>query len=254
MSAIVDLAEGRRRLAEAIAGAARVVFFTGAGMSTESGIPDFRSPNGYWATRKPIMFDDFVTSEAARIEDWERRYTMRDQLAACEPNAGHVEIARLVASGKASHVITQNIDGLHQRAGVPAEKVIELHGNATFATCLDCGLRHELDDLRPAFEATGEPTLCRSCGGLVKAAVISFGQAMPSGPMRDAEAATLAADLFVVLGSSLVVYPAAGFPVLARRNGAALVIVNREETPIDEKADLVVHGEIGALLAGIAGH
>lgn len=252
MTVFEDLAESRRQLGEAVAAARRIVFFTGAGMSTESGIPDFRSPGGYWSTRKPIMFDDFCTSREARREDWRRRYDLADQLAATEPNAGHLEIARMVAGGRASHVITQNIDGLHQRAGTPPEKVIELHGNATYATCLSCGLHHGLDDLRPQFEATGEPPVCRSCGGLVKAAVISFGQAMPSGPMAAAHEASLAADLFVVLGSSLVVYPAAGFPLLAKRNGATLVIVNREATPLDAEADLVLEGEIGEVLRGIS--
>ncbi|MFI4950125.1 MAG: NAD-dependent deacetylase [Caulobacterales bacterium] len=154
-------------------------------------------------------------------------------------------MARLVAQGKVSAVITQNVDNLHQDSGVPADKVIELHGNASYAKCLECGERHELAELRESFLKAGEIPYCRRCGGLVKTATISFGQAMPEGPMAAAEAATLDCDAFLVLGSSLVVYPAAGFPVLARRNGAALAIVNREPTELDGFADLVLHDEIG---------
>ncbi len=146
-------------------------------------------------------------------------------------------------------MITQNVDNLHQDSGVPADKVIELHGNASYATCLECGLRHELAELKGPFLEHGEIPSCRACGGIVKTATISFGQPMPPGPMARAEAATLACDLFLVLGSSLVVYPAAGFPLMAKRNGARLAIVNREPTDQDAFADLVLHEEIGAALA-----
>jgi NAD-dependent deacetylase len=161
-------------------------------------------------------------------------------------------VARLVARGKAVAVITQNVDNLHQDSGVPADKVIELHGNATYAACLDCGERHELDELKEGFLKAGEIPYCRVCGGLVKTATISFGQAMPEEPMARAEAETLACDLFLVLGSSLVVYPAAGFPLLAKRNGAKLAIVNREPTDQDAYADLVLHDEIGPTLSAAA--
>jgi NAD-dependent deacetylase len=149
-------------------------------------------------------------------------------------------------------VITQNVDNLHQDSGVPDDKVIELHGNASYATCLECGLRHELDELKALYEATGDLPACRACGGIVKTATISFGQAMPMVPMARAEAETLACDLFLVLGSSLVVYPAAGFPLLAKRNGAALAIVNREPTELDGFADLVLHDEIGPVMSRAA--
>jgi len=225
--------------------AERVVVFTGAGISTESGIPDFRSPGGIWTKMAPIGFDDFVHSAELRREAWRRRFAMEETFAAAQPNDGHRAIAQLVASGKASHVITQNIDNLHQQSGVPAEQVIELHGNTRYARCLDCGARAELAPIRAHFEAQGDPPDCVACGGLLKTATISFGQAMPELEMARAEAATLACDLFLVLGSSLVVYPAAGFPRLARRNGAKLVIVNREPTEQDDIADLVVHGGIG---------
>src|SRR5262249_11760153 len=159
--------------------------------------------------------------------------------------AGHYAVARLIASGKASSVITQNVDNLHLESGVVAEKVIELHGNASYATCLDCGLRHELIVLKQSFLGRGEIPRCRTCNGLVKTATISFGQAMPQTQMARAEKETLACDLFVVLGSSLVVYPAAGFPLLAKQNGAGLVIINREPTEQDFYADLVIHASIG---------
>lgn len=231
-----------------IADARRMVVFTGAGISTESGIPDFRSPGGVWSKMKPIYFQDFVASEEKRREAWERAFTGRAGWVGREPNAGHHGVARLVASGKASSVITQNVDNLHQASGVPAGQVIELHGNASYATCLECGARHELDALKELYQATGDLPACRACGGIVKTATISFGQAMPVGPMQRAEAETLACDLFLVLGSSLVVYPAAGFPVLAKRNGARLAIVNREPTELDGYADLVLHDEIGPVM------
>jgi NAD-dependent deacetylase len=148
-------------------------------------------------------------------------------------------------------VITQNVDNLHQAAGVPATQIVELHGNASYATCLDCGLRHELDVLKRSFLGRDEIPACRDCGGLVKTATISFGQAMPREAMARAEAATLDCDLFLVLGSSLVVYPAAGFPLLAKRSGARLAIVNREPTPHDALADLVLRDEIGAVLGAV---
>jgi NAD-dependent deacetylase len=240
-------------LARLIDKARRAVVFTGAGISTESGIPDFRSPGGIWTQMAPIYFDDFLSSDAARRETWRRRFAMEKEFGAARPNRGHRAVAELVRRGPVSSVITQNIDGLHQASGVPDERVVELHGNTTYATCLDCGARHKLDDIRPAFERDGAAPLCVRCRGFVKSATISFGQAMPQAEMRRAEIETLAADLFIVLGSSLVVYPAAGFPELAKRNGAALVIVNREPTGLDPIADLVVNRAIGETLAAAAG-
>lgn len=242
----------RADLARLIAEARRVVVFTGAGISTESGIPDFRSPGGVWSQMKPIYFQEFVSSEARRREAWERAFSGRAGWVGREPNSGHHAVARLVAQGKASAVITQNVDNLHQASGVPPEQVIELHGNASYATCLECGARHELGDLKALYQATGDLPACRLCDGLVKTATISFGQAMPAEPMARAEAETLACDLFLVLGSSLVVYPAAGFPVMAKRNGARLAIVNREPTEIDAYADLVLHDEIGPVMTEAA--
>jgi len=232
--------------------AARVAVFTGAGMSTESGIPDFRSPGGVWSKMKPIYFQDFVASAATRRTAWQRAFSGAAGWTGAKPNAGHAAIARLVAAGKVTAVITQNVDNLHQDSGVPADQVIELHGNASYAQCLACGLRHELEELRDPFETRGEIPACRACGSIVKTATISFGQAMPEAEMARAEQAALDCDAFVVLGSSLVVYPAAGLPLLAKRNGAKLAIVNREPTVMDQLADLVLHDEIGPALAEIA--
>jgi NAD-dependent deacetylase len=226
----------------------RTVVFTGAGISTESGIPDFRSPGGIWTQMAPIDFRDFVASKDMRREAWRRRFAMEEMFATVSPNAGHKAVADLVARGKITHVITQNIDNLHQDSGIAEEQIIEIHGNTRYAKCLECGARAELPPIREYFEKYGEPPNCDACGGIVKTATISFGQAMPELEMARAEQATLACDLFIVLGSSLVVYPAAGFPLMAKRNGARLAIVNREATDQDEIADLVTHREIGPTL------
>ncbi len=239
-----------RRLIE---DARRVVVFTGAGISTESGIPDFRSPGGIWTRQNPIYFDKFLASEEARCETWRRRFEMEPILRAARPNRGHVAVAALVVERKVGLVITQNIDGLHQASGIPARQVIELHGNTTYATCLDCARRHEIADLRAAFAADGCAPRCTGCGGLVKTATISFGQAMPAAAMVRAEEAVLEADLCLAIGSSLVVYPAAEFPRLAKRNGARLAILNREETELDPLADLVLHRSIGETLGAAVG-
>src|SRR5271170_5553054 len=239
------------RLAAFLAGSARTVVFTGAGISTESGIPDFRSPGGVWSRIKPIEFHSFMNNEDARREAWQRTFSGTAGWVGAEPNEGHIAIARLVDTGKVGLVITQNVDNLHQDAGVPAHQVIELHGNAGYATYLVCGLRHELADLRDPFLEQGTLPACRACGGIVKSATISFGQPMPVEAMRRAEAASRECDLFLVLGSSLLVYPAAALPMVAKSNGAALAIINREPTDMDGRADFVLHAEIGAVLREI---
>ena len=241
-----DAAALRRMIEEA----RRVVVFTGAGISTESGIPDFRGTNGVWSKMQPILFQDFVASPEARRETWRRRFASDDVMRAAQPNRGHRAVALLLRQGKAQAVITQNIDGLHQTSGIPEAQVIELHGNSTYAQCLDCRRRYEIGALRAAFDRDGDVPACAACGGLVKTATISFGQAMPEEPMQRAQEETLAADLFIVLGSSLVVYPAAGFPEIAKRRGSRLVIVNRQETPLDDMADLVIHEGIGDVMGG----
>jgi NAD-dependent deacetylase len=240
-------------LAKLIGAAQRAVCFTGAGISTESGIPDFRSPGGIWSRMPPIEFQDFLASEEMRREAWRRKLATDRPMRAALPNPGHQAVAELVRRGVCACVITQNIDGLHQRSGVPDDKLVELHGNSTYAACLDCGLRHELDPILAAFEADETLPLCTRCGGIVKTATISFGQRMPVRAVERAERETLACDLFVVLGSSLVVYPAANLPRMAKMHGAKLVIVNREPTEQDVIADLVIHGEIGPTIGEAVG-
>ncbi len=229
--------------------ARRPLAFTGAGVSTESGVPDFRSPGSPWMRNKPIPFDAFVGSAAARAEAWRRKFAMDDSFAGAKPGIAHEALAHLVASGRMPGVITQNIDGLHQASGIEADKLVELHGNGTYAACLDCGRRHELGPIRAVFEATGSAPGCDACGGLVKSATISFGQPMPQAELRRARELSEDADLFLAIGSSLVVYPAATLPLIAKRAGARLVIVNREPTDFDAVADLVVRAEIGQALA-----
>jgi NAD-dependent deacetylase len=227
----------------------RALFFTGAGISTESGIPDFRSPGGVWSRMQPIYFQEFVASEEKRREAWRRRFDNRDGWVGAQPNSGHNAVAQWIAAGKANAVITQNVDNLHQASGIPESQVIELHGNATYAKCLRCALRIELAEIEREFQASGSVGPCRACGGIVKSATISFGQPMPPLPMQRAHEETMACDLFIVLGSSLSVFPAADFPLRAKRNGAKLVIVNRDPTEMDELADLVIHAGIGATLS-----
>ena len=241
-------------LAALLAGSRRAVAFTGAGISTECGIPDFRSPGGLWTQNRPIPFDEFVANREARNEAWRRKFAMEEKFQVAKPGRGHRALASLAARGKLAALITQNIDNLHQLSGIPAGKIIELHGNGSYATCLDCGERFELDWVKERFTASGglAPD-CIACSGPVKSATISFGQAMPEQQMRRAQSATLSSDLFLVIGSSLVVWPAAGFPALAKRNGARLVILNREPTELDEIADLVVHEDIGDTLEPFIG-
>lgn len=239
------------RFRELLAHSERALVFTGAGISTESGIPDFRSPGGIWSKNQPIDFGDFVASEEMRRESWRRKFNTESTLSEARPNAGHLAVAQLVAQGKVSSVVTQNVDGLHQASGVPDAQVIELHGNATYASCLDCGQRYEIAVIREIFAEDETLPVCQDCSGIIKTATISFGQAMPEREMIRAEQETLACDLFIAIGSSLVVYPAAGFPQVAKRSGASLIILNRDPTDQDAIADLVVNREIGPTLSAV---
>lgn len=241
------------RLSSMINDSRRIVVFTGAGISTESGIPDFRSDNGIWTKYKPIEFQDFLTSEEKRKESWNMKFAMDGLLKAAKPNKGHFAITDLFHFKKLSRVITQNIDGLHQLSGIPDEKIVELHGNSTYAKCLDCGKRFELNDLKIHYQNSDISPICNDCNGYIKTATISFGQTMPVHEMQEAETETLSCDLFLAIGSSLVVYPAAGFPQLAKQNGSQLVIINRDETEQDNLADLVLHQEIGEVLSAAVG-
>ena len=244
----------RDSLKTLIDAAAEIVIFTGAGVSTESGIPDFRSPGtGLWTKIKPIDFSEFVGSAEVRQKSWRRKFEGSDKMDTAEPNRGHRAIAHLVDLGKASVIVTQNVDNLHQVSGVPAKQVLELHGNAKYAKCLTCDERYELGDLKEQFETEGEVANCAICGGIIKTATISFGQALPQDVLMRAAYASEQCDLFIVIGSSLQVYPAASLPELAKRSGAKLVILNRDPTPLDPIADLVVNDEIGPTLGEVVG-
>ncbi|MDA9623292.1 NAD-dependent deacylase [Rhodobiaceae bacterium] len=226
-----------------------IVVFTGAGISTESGIPDFRSPTGIWTKNRPIEFKDFLSSEEIRIEFWKRKFAIDITISQAKPNSGHIAISKLNEIGKVSKIITQNIDNLHQDSGISEDNVIELHGNTTFAKCLDCDYRYELETIKTLFDKTNKPPYCDDCGGIIKTATISFGQSMPKDEMIRAEEAALSCDLFFAIGSSLQVYPAANFPIIAKNNGSKLIILNREETDLDKYANLVIHDEIGDFLS-----
>jgi NAD-dependent deacetylase len=250
-----DLETGIRQLRDLLDRSAAVVPFTGAGISTECGIPDFRSPGGIWTKMTPIDFGDFLASREMRDESWRRRFAMDEHFGGAKPGRGHRALASLYKAGKISGLITQNIDGLHQASGVAAADVVELHGNTTYAICLDCAKRYELDWVRQGFIGSGgRAPDCADCGGYIKTATVSFGQAMPEEAMRRAQQLTESCDLFLAIGSSLVVWPAAGFPVAAKRNGARLVIINREATELDDIADLVLHDDIGSVLAPFVAH
>jgi NAD-dependent deacetylase len=248
-----DLDAAVARLTHLVDSSDVVLPFTGAGISTECGIPDFRSPGGIWTKMQPIQFDAFLARQDMRDEAWRRRFAMEDEFGGARPGRGHCALASLYRAGKAPGVITQNIDNLHQASGIAAEHVVELHGNTTYATCLDCARRYEMAWVRERFEAAGGRAPECGCGGYIKSATVSFGQAMPEAAMRRAEELTLGCDLFLAIGSSLVVWPAAGFPLMAKRNGARLAIINREATEFDDMADLVVREDIGSVLAPFIG-
>jgi NAD-dependent deacetylase len=244
-----DLDSAIARLSEMVHAAASIVPFTGAGISTECGIPDFRSPGGLWTKNRPIAFDEFLANQEARNESWRRRFAMEGQFGGAKPGRGHRALASLYRAGKVPAVVTQNIDNLHQASGVAPEHVVELHGNTTFALCLDCSERYELSWVRRRMAAAnGCAPDCPGCGGFIKTATVSFGQVMPDAAMRRAQDLTQSCDLFVAIGTSLVVWPAAGFPLMAKRNGAGLIIINREPTEFDDIADLVVRQDIGTVL------
>ena len=249
-----DLRSGVEQLGEMIADASVIVPFTGAGISTESGIPDFRSPGGLWTRNRPIPFDEFVASPDARNEAWQRRFAMEPTFAAAKPGRGHRALASLYRAGKIPAIITQNIDNLHQMSGFRPDDVVELHGNTTYARCIGCGLAYDLPWVRDRLEQIGVAPDCTVCEEPVKTATISFGQAMPEDAMRRAAELARHCDLFLAIGSSLVVWPAAGFPLMAKNCGARLVIINNEPTEQDEMADLVIRHDIGETLGPFVGN
>ena len=249
-----DLRSGVELLGDMIAEARTIVPFTGAGISTECGIPDFRSPGGIWTRYRPIEFGEFVASQDARAESWRRRFAMEEVFAAAKPGRGHRALASLYRAGKVPAIITQNIDNLHQASGFAAEHVIELHGNTTYARCVGCGEAYQLDWVKRRFDEEGAAPNCSVCDEPVKTATISFGQMMPEDEMQRATELSQHCDLFIAIGSSLVVWPAAGFPMMARNAGARLVIINREPTEQDDIADLVIRHDIGETLGPFVGN
>lgn len=226
------------------------VVFTGAGISTDSGIPDFRSPGGLWSRLAPIDFRDFMASDEMRVETWRRKVLLDQEIGKPRPNSAHYAISQLVNIGQVNKIITQNIDNLHQNSGLSEEQVIELHGNGTFAKCLSCDEKYQIDLVKEQFQKDNLAPVC-ACGGYIKSATVSFGQSMPTEAMQAAEEASLASDLFIAVGSSLKVFPAAGFPLLAKENGAKFVIINREPTDLDGFADLILNNEISEVFGSL---
>jgi NAD-dependent deacetylase len=251
----ISLSDAVDRLGDMIASASRIVPFTGAGISTECGIPDFRSPGGLWTQHRPIPFDQFVASQQARNEAWKRRFAMAPVFEAARPGRCHRAIAALYRAGKIPGVITQNVDNLHQNAGVTASDVVELHGNTTYARCIGCAKLYEISWVRERFERSGGTAPdCTECAEPIKTATISFGEAMPEAAMQRATELAESCDLMIAIGSSLVVWPAASFPLLAKRNGAKLIIVNNEATEQDDYADLVIRQDIGETFGPFVGN
>ena len=220
------------------------LFFTGAGVSTDSGIPDFRGPNGFWKKNQPIYFQDFMASEEMRNKYWEQSIQFKSNFNSYQPNFGHKAIAKIIKDKNKGHCITQNIDNLHQAGGLDNHQVTEIHGNATYAVCLDCAKKYELSDIHAQFISSKKSPTCDVCSGPIKTATISFGQPMPELEMERAQIEAESSDLFIVAGSSLVVFPAATIPLYAKEKGAKLIIINNEPTEFDRFADLVINESI----------
>ncbi len=232
--------------------AARGVAFTGAGISTESGIPDFRSPGGVWSKQRPVYFQDFQSDPDERRRYWDMRRDSIPAFLAAKPNAGHEALAKLERMGRLVAVVTQNIDELHQRAG--SRRVVEVHGTAMKVHCLDCDRRWPCDAIQARQDAGETEFTCDDCGGLLKSMTVSFGQELPAAVWMEARQLARKADLFIAIGSSLVVQPAADLPLVAKHHGARLVILNRDPTPLDDTADLVIRAPIGETMSSVMGH
>jgi NAD-dependent deacetylase len=245
-----------KQIANWIVTSKKVIVFAGAGLSTESGIPDFRSPGGVWDRYNPedFYFQNFIASEASREKYWQMATEMYEPMKKAQPNPAHLAIAELERMDKLDCVITQNIDGLHFKAGNSEEKVIQLHGTAIFVSCLNCKKRYDRDEIQERIRKGQKAPCCDDCGGPLKPATISFGQSMPEKETQEAYQRCSLCDLFIVIGSSLVVQPAASMPLLAKRNGARLVIINRDPTPYDDMADIVIHSQAGPAMASILEH
>ena len=221
-----------------------ILVFTGAGISTESGIPDFRSPGGIWDRYDPtdFYFHNFISSEKSREKYWEMSSEYYLLMKEAMPNPAHFAIKKIEEAGKLLAIVTQNIDRLHHRAGNSPDKIIEIHGTAFIVSCLGCGKIYPRDDIEERVKAGIKVPYCDACSGILKPATVSFGQAMPEDKMVESIGYSVRCDLCIVLGSSLVVYPAASVPEEAVNSGARLMIINRDETPLDRRADLVIHG------------
>jgi len=239
-----------KTLAKKIIGSNSVVVFTGAGISTESGVPDYRSQGGLWDQFKPIYFDEFMTSKAARIHYWEQRMDMEKSLKHALPNQGHKAIAALDGLGYLTCVITQNIDGLHQASGIPDNKIIELHGNTRRVRCMSCGNLISWKQTMDIIDKGSKAPECL-CSGYLKPDTISFGQAMPVRETRDAENFSSGCDLFIAVGSTLLVQPAALMPKYAKASGAFLAIINLSDTPYDNECDLLIREKAGPVLSAV---
>jgi NAD-dependent deacetylase len=239
--------------ADLIFNAKMIVAFTGAGVSTESGIPDFRSPGGIWEKYQPVYYDDFLSSAEARREYWQRSRVTYPILRDAKPNATHLALCELERMGRLEAIITQNIDSLHHKAGSSPEKIIEIHGTVAHAVCLDCSRTFDRNDLQQQLEVQEaiQPPSCPECRGPLKDATISFGQPMPEREMAAAGQCAQACDLMIVLGSSLVVYPAAYLPQQAHQSGAKLMIINLDATPFDHLAAVAIHNRTGEALPQI---
>jgi NAD-dependent deacetylase len=242
-------AEPIAKVAQWLASSHSAVVITGAGISTESGIPDFRSPGGVWSKYRTVFFDEFMASADGRYEYWRQKCEMHREFGPAQPNAGHQVLARWEAAGRLRGVITQNIDGLHQIAG--SRRVLELHGTARQAACLDCRARYDIEPLVATFLAEDRVPDCPECGGRLKHATISFGQMLPPDVLMEATRWSRETDLMLAIGSSLVVTPAADLPRIAKDRGARLVIINRDATPLDPIADATIRGSIGEVLTAI---
>ena len=244
-------ADGIHELAAAVAAAERVLVFTGAGMSTASGIPDFRGPNGIWKQRRPVLFQDFVASAEARREHWRYKAAGHREFSRARPNAAHLALVALERFGKLDTLVTQNVDGLHQDAGHDPERVVELHGTNRAVECLSCGGRSAPEPALEQFEASGDCPRCLECGGVLKTATVSFGQPMPQAELQRAFRAARRADLVLAAGSTLEVQPAADVPLAAAGGGAYYAIANRGPTAHDRYADLRLEGDVTELLPAL---
>ena len=238
------------RIAKKIKEGGKNVVFTGAGISTESGIPDYRSQGGIWDKFRPVYFDEFMSSKESRVEYWQRWGELYQEIARAEPNPAHMSLARLNDMGLLQAVVTQNIDGLHQVSGLPAEKIVELHGNTCRIRCMRCQKISPISKVQQRLK-TGDPAPECECGGFLKPDTISFGQAMPAAEVEKSVTLSRKCDFFLIVGSTLVVQPAAQMPVYAKNNGAFLAIINLSDTPCDDICDVLIREKAGVVLQQI---